>query len=162
MGPPPPLFLLLLVVVVAAGASNESSSNILKIAREPRTTESPTARVPSTTSKPFVVGNSNPEQDWLNWLLQLAEKEERPRDLDLSFMGEPLNRTGNIVQWLRDVYDPLRWIKIPGKIDDKCRGDMELFVDNLKNGELWAAKCKFYLNLCVCGGKKKRKRKNWL
>ena len=95
--------------------------------------------------KKFKFTKSNPELDWKIYLWRLAEEEDRTRsnDLDLDFTKDELEKTANSVQWLNDLYDPLRWKKVPGNISTECRMDMDKFLQDLKNGELWAAKCEF-------------------
>lgn len=86
---------------------------------------------------------NNPELDWKKYLKNVVDKnEEVPRDLDLNFMSEKIVSNGNSIQWLNDLYDPLKWTRVPGKLTDNCRNDMEGFLFALKNGKLWAAKSK--------------------
>lgn len=86
---------------------------------------------------------NNPEQDWKNYLKTFAsENEEEHEDLDIDFMKDKFERTPNSIQWLADLYDPLRWTRVPGKLQNECRRDMEKFLDGLRNGQVWAAKSK--------------------
>ena len=90
---------------------------------------------------------NNPELDWKNHLKNVDKIEkDSPRDLNLDFMKDKLEKTANSVQWLTDLYDPLRWIRVPGKLQPTCRRDMDWFLKALKDGKLWAAKSK--LNPC--------------
>ncbi|CAK9821800.1 Nose resistant to fluoxetine protein 6 [Anthophora retusa] len=83
---------------------------------------------------------NNPELDWKNYLKQFDEKEEQDRDLDVDFMKEKLVRTANSIQWLSDLYDPLKWARVPGKLKEDCRKDLEFFLRSLQDGKPWAAK----------------------
>nr|XP_033322023.1 nose resistant to fluoxetine protein 6-like [Megalopta genalis] len=89
-------------------------------------------------------GKNNPELDWRNQLRMFDRKEEAAvasrENLDVDFMRERPQRTANSIQWLADLYDPLKWARVPGKPAPECRGDMELFVESLRAGKLWAAK----------------------
>ena len=88
---------------------------------------------------------NNPELDWKTHLRKVAELEEkmRSKEFDLDFMTNKLEKTANSIQWLVDLYDPLRWTKIPGDVANECRRDMTMFLDNLRAGVLWAAKCEY-------------------
>ncbi|KAK0159954.1 hypothetical protein PV328_007409 [Microctonus aethiopoides] len=83
---------------------------------------------------------NNPELDWKNHLKSVGRNDDSLRDLDVNFMKEKIEITANSVQWLVDLYDPLRWITVPGKLTNNCKTDMELFLKALKDGKLWAAK----------------------
>lgn len=85
---------------------------------------------------------NNPELDWKNHLKSVGRSDDSLRDLDVNFMKEKIEITANSVQWLVDLYDPLRWITVPGKLSNNCKTDMELFLKALKDGKLWAAKSK--------------------
>jgi len=85
---------------------------------------------------------NNPELDWKNYLKTFDENEEEHRDLDIDFMKDKLEKTPNSIQWLADLYDPLRWTRVPGKLQKECRTNMERFLDGLRNGKVWAAKSK--------------------
>ena len=87
--------------------------------------------------------NSNIEHDWQVVLKRLAEKEERSKKYDLNFLIDKLNKSSNSIKWFQDFYDPLKWLKIPGEPNDYCKKDLEYFLNELKNGKLWAAKRKF-------------------
>lgn len=93
--------------------------------------------------KPLVrFSKNNPELDWRKYLT-IAEKDEKiDRDLDLDFMEEKLGKTPNSIQWLSDLYDPLKWKRIPGKLSENCKNEMDMFLHSLRNGSLWAAKSK--------------------
>ncbi|XP_024945984.1 nose resistant to fluoxetine protein 6 isoform X2 [Cephus cinctus] len=84
---------------------------------------------------------NNPELDWKNYLkLATVEEAKQPRHLDVDFMNEKLEPSGNSVKWLADLYDPLKWLKAPGKLVGDCRKDMDWFLGSLKEGELWSAR----------------------
>ncbi|XP_043500964.1 nose resistant to fluoxetine protein 6-like [Polistes fuscatus] len=83
---------------------------------------------------------NNPELDWKNHVKIAAENEEVPRDLDVNFMEDKIESTANSIQWLSDLYDPLKWKRVPGKLENECRKDMNSFLKSLKDGKLWAAK----------------------
>ncbi|KAI4479390.1 hypothetical protein M0804_011175 [Polistes exclamans] len=83
---------------------------------------------------------NNPELDWKNHVKIAAENEELPRDLDVNFMEDKIESTANSIQWLSDLYDPLKWKRVPGKLENECRKDMNSFLKSLKDGKLWAAK----------------------
>ncbi|XP_046472647.1 nose resistant to fluoxetine protein 6 [Neodiprion pinetum] len=132
----------------------ENESNILRLSK-PGLTRSISPETPSYNSskdftetadvvvdrKPLVgFAKNNPELDWKKYLT-IAEKDVKiDRDLDLDFMEEKLAKTANSIQWLSDLYDPLKWKKIPGKLSENCRSDMDMFLHSLRNGSLWAAK----------------------
>lgn len=98
---------------------------------------------PNVGRKPLVgFSKNNPELDWKKYLT-IAEKDVKiDRDLDLDFMEETLGKTANSIQWLSDLYDPLRWKKIPGKLSENCKTEMDTFLHSLRNGSLWASKSK--------------------
>ncbi|KAG7202523.1 hypothetical protein KM043_017086 [Ampulex compressa] len=83
---------------------------------------------------------NNPELDWKNYLKTVPETEEELRNLDIDFMKEKLSKTANSIQWLADLYDPLKWSRVPGKLQGDCKRDMDLYLESLKQGKLWAAK----------------------
>lgn len=86
-----------------------------------------------------VIGKNNPELDWRNYL-RLMDGDEG-RDLDIDFMGEErVGTTANSIQWLADLYDPLKWSRVPGKLGKDCRKELEFFLESLRDGKLWAAK----------------------
>jgi hypothetical protein len=100
----------------------------------------------SRDRKPLVeFSKNNPELDWRNYLKMASSVEEEPRNSDVDFMDEKLTRTANSIKWLVDLYDPLKWIKVPGKIEEDCRKDMDLFLGSLKDGKIWAAQSKDYV-----------------
>lgn len=149
MGPPPPLLLLLLSLLVAGATAvaKDSSSNILRIPKS-KTTTSPI----STTAGPTIVlkserkdlSRSNPELDWKTSLKNAVEKlEEQHHHFDLDFIKDGLSTWGNSAQWLVDLYDPLSWTKIPGNVSQDCHDDLELYLRSLRNGDVWAARCKY-------------------
>ena len=87
---------------------------------------------------------NNPELDWKKPLkMATSTSTEKPKDLDVDFMIEKLQKTANSIQWLVDLYDPLRWRKVPGNLQEDCKRDMEWFLRALKEGKIWAAKCEF-------------------
>lgn len=83
---------------------------------------------------------NNPELDWKKYLKLFDEKQEEHEDLDIDFMKEKLQKTANSIQWLVDLYDPLKWSRVPGKLEHDCRNELDLFLKSLKDGKLWAAK----------------------
>ncbi|XP_043605802.1 nose resistant to fluoxetine protein 6-like isoform X2 [Bombus pyrosoma] len=83
---------------------------------------------------------NNPELDWKKYLKLFDEKQEEHEDLDIDFMKEKLQKTANSIQWLVDLYDPLKWSRVPGKLGHDCRNELESFLESLKDGKLWAAK----------------------
>ncbi|XP_033227188.1 nose resistant to fluoxetine protein 6-like isoform X2 [Belonocnema kinseyi] len=86
-------------------------------------------------------GRNNPELDWKKPLkIATITSTEKPKDLDVDFMIEKLQKTANSIQWLVDIYDPLRWRKVPGNLQEDCKRDMEKFLRALKDGKIWAAK----------------------
>ncbi|CAL7947909.1 unnamed protein product [Xylocopa violacea] len=144
------LLLISSCAVHATGSRNES--NILRIGK-PRDRSSvgdeasngTDARMEKEGSEDrpgALIGFSknNPELDWKNHLKVFDEKEEERRDLDVDFMKEKLERTANSIQWLADLYDPLKWSRVPGKLGKDCRKELEFFLDSLNDGKLWAAK----------------------
>lgn len=155
------LGLISVIFLCAIGGSrSETVSNILRLSKPQKVpsigVKSPDFNVsdvfsdkeegPSTgRSGPLIAfSKNNPELDWKKHLKNVAKIEnESPRHVDLDFMKDKLEQTGNSVQWLTDLYDPLRWKRVPGKLDDECRRDMEWFLQALKDGKLWAAKSKF-------------------
>ena len=87
---------------------------------------------------------NNPELDWKKPLkMATSTSTEAPRELDVDFMKEKLQKTANSIQWLVDLYDPLRWRKVPGNLQMDCRREMEWFLEALQGGKIWAAKRKF-------------------
>lgn len=90
---------------------------------------------------------NNPELDWKKPLKMVTNSSGKQEDIDIDFMTEKLEKTANSIQWLVDLYDPLRWRKIPGNLQESCRTDMEWFLDGLKEGKVWAAKSRYYFVL---------------
>ena len=150
-----PLSYLFVIVCVAYEVIAEKESNILKLSKpqkvvsnETKTTnfnvtEYTTEKNESGKQSPLIAfSKNNPELDWKNYLKMFDGNEEEHRDLDVDFMKEKLEKTANSIQWLADLYDPLRWARVPGKLQDECRRDMERFLSALRDGKLWAAKSK--------------------
>ncbi|XP_012061171.1 PREDICTED: uncharacterized protein LOC105624415, partial [Atta cephalotes] len=143
---------LFVIVCVAYEVIAEKESNILKLSKpqkvsnETKTTnfnvtEYATEKNESGKQSPLITfSKNNPELDWKNYLKMFDGNEEEHRDLDVDFMKEKLEKTANSIQWLADLYDPLRWARVPGKLQDECRRDMERFLSALRDGKLWAAK----------------------
>ncbi|TGZ45983.1 Nose resistant to fluoxetine protein 6 [Temnothorax longispinosus] len=145
---------LLVIVCVAYEVIAEKESNILKLSKPQKVasnetkatndfnvTEYTTERNESGKQSSLIAfSKNNPELDWKNYLKMFDGNEEEHEDLDVDFMKEKLERTANSIQWLADLYDPLRWARVPGKLQDECRRDMEKFLSALRNGKLWAAK----------------------
>lgn len=146
---------LLAILLVTHAILAEKESNILKLSKPQKfaSIETKTSNFNTTDyangkneSKKLLVAFSknNPELDWKNYLKMFDRSEEEHRNLDIDFMKEKLEKTANSIQWLADLYDPLRWARVPGKLQDECRRDMERFLDALRNGKIWAAKSKCY------------------
>ncbi|XP_025154476.1 uncharacterized protein LOC105186838 isoform X2 [Harpegnathos saltator] len=141
---------LLVTLCIVHVAIAEKESNILKLSR-PQKIKATTTELNATEdaedkdesrkrASPLGFSRNNPELDWKNYLKTLDGSEEMHRDFDVDFMKEKLERTANSIQWLADLYDPLRWARVPGKVRDECRRDMESFLGALRDGKLWAAK----------------------
>ncbi|XP_070170573.1 nose resistant to fluoxetine protein 6 isoform X1 [Polyergus mexicanus] len=146
----PSSYLLVILLVVRAILA-EKESNILKLSKPQKfasigtkmsnfnTTEY--ANEKNESRKPLIAfSKNNPELDWKNYLKMFDRSEEEHRDLDIDFMKEKLEKTANSIQWLADLYDPLRWARVPGKLQDECRRDMERFLGALRSGKIWAAR----------------------
>lgn len=143
-------FLLMLSSMVHATPLSKNESNILRIGRT-RNVSFVTVKTANLNSNDFEVGKhrqgsligfskNNPELDWKKYLKLFDEKKEEHQDLDIDFMKEKLEKTANSIQWLADLYDPLKWSRVPGKLEDDCRKELEFFLKSLKDGKLWAAK----------------------
>ncbi|XP_046817971.1 nose resistant to fluoxetine protein 6-like isoform X1 [Vespa crabro] len=146
--------LVILGVVDLVISRNES--NILRLGKSPKLTATVVKvmkndinnssdyteeRNLTRTNEPLIgFSKNNPELDWKNHVKIAVENEEERRDLDIDFMNEKLERTANSIQWLSDLYDPLKWTRVPGELQDECRKDMDSFLKSLKDGKLWAAK----------------------
>lgn len=85
-------------------------------------------------------GKNNPELDWKNYLRLIEGDEQRDKRHDIDFMGDKVGTTANSIQWLADLYDPLKWSRVPGKLGKDCRKELEFFLESLRDGKLWAAK----------------------
>lgn len=140
---------LLVTLCIAHVAIAEKESNILKLSRPQKivaikvdSNATEHAENKDESRKRASFSKNNPELDWRNYLKTFDESEEKHRDFDVDFMKEKLERTANSIQWLADLYDPLRWARVPGKVQDECKRDMERFLDALRDGKLWAAKSK--------------------
>ncbi|XP_076292737.1 nose resistant to fluoxetine protein 6 [Lasioglossum baleicum] len=142
---------LLLAVLCAVQADvSRNESNILRLGKSRN--KSSITDVPVKLNETYgddakdhdrLIGFSKnkPEVDWKNHLKTFDEKEEAAtKDLDLDFTREKPQRTANSIQWLADLYDPLRWARVPGKLTPECRRDLELFIESLRAGKVWAAK----------------------
>ncbi|XP_011632801.1 nose resistant to fluoxetine protein 6 [Pogonomyrmex barbatus] len=144
----------LVIVCITYKVVAEKESNILKLSRSHKVAPNVTTitssfndtkytpeKNESVKQSPLIAfSKNNPELDWKNYLKMFDGNEEEPRDLDVDFMKEKLERTANSIQWLADLYDPLRWARVPGELQDECRRDMEKFLGALRDGKLWAAK----------------------
>ncbi|XP_011170992.1 nose resistant to fluoxetine protein 6 [Solenopsis invicta] len=148
-----PLSYLFVIVCVACEVITEKESNILKLSRPQKgasnETKAASFNVTEYTTQQNESGKqasliafskNNPELDWKNYLKMFDGNEEEHRDLDVDFMKEKLEKTANSIQWLADLYDPLRWARVPGELQNECRRDMERFLSALRDGKLWAAK----------------------
>lgn len=153
MGIPLFVFATLMTCEIALGDGGESNILRLAIPRKIAAIQVETLNVTETLDEEIegktrnarlgTFSKNNPEQDWKKHLKKLGQGEERPRMYDLDFMKEKLEITGNSVRWLVDIYDPLKWSKVPGELGPDCRRDMEMFLKELNDGELWAAKSEF-------------------
>ncbi|KAK9306362.1 hypothetical protein QLX08_003040 [Tetragonisca angustula] len=143
-------FLLMLGCAVRATPLSKNESNILRIGRTRNVSLAAVSQA-NLNSNDFETGKhrqgslvgfskNNPELDWKKYLKLFDEKKEERQDLDVDFMREKLERTANSIQWLADLYDPLKWSRVPGKLEDDCRKELEFFLKSLKDGKLWAAK----------------------
>lgn len=150
-----PLSYLLVIVCITYEVIAEKESNILRLSKPQKiasngtkttnfnVTEYTTEKNESGKQSSLIAfSKNNPELDWKNYLKMFDGNEKEHRDLDVDFMKEKLQKTANSIQWLADLYDPLRWIRVPGELQDKCRKDMEKFLSALKDGKVWAAKSK--------------------
>ncbi|XP_054007203.1 nose resistant to fluoxetine protein 6-like [Hylaeus anthracinus] len=144
-------FLLTLSCVVDTTIAKDGS-NILRLGKSrdkiATTTETPNSnltdykddKLPKERGRLVGFSKNNPELDWKNILKVFDAKEEDRADLDVDFTKEKLEKTANSIQWLADIYDPLKWSRVPGKLDGDCRTDLEFFLKSLKDGKPWAAK----------------------
>lgn len=149
-------YFIVMILCATQAIFAEKESNILKLSNSQKTVSismqtpnfNTTEEKSETKKRTSLVGFSknNPELDWKNYLKMFVGKEEEHRDLDVDFMKEKLERTANSIQWLADLYDPLRWARVPGKLQDECKKDMEKFLNALKAGKLWAAKSKSFID----------------
>lgn len=149
---------LLVTLCIAHVAIGENESNILKLSKpqkiatikataDSNATEHAEGKDESRKRASSVAfSKNNPELDWKNYLKTFDGSEEKHRDFDVDFMKEKLERTANSIQWLADLYDPLRWTRVPGKVQDECKRDMERFLGALRDGKLWAAKSKYAID----------------
>lgn len=145
---------LLVIICIAYEVITEKESNILKLSKPQKVvsngtkttnfnvTEYTTKKNESGKQSLIAFSKNNPELDWKNYLKMFDGNEEEHRELDVNFMKEKLEKTANSIQWLADLYDPLRWARVPGELQDECRRDMEKFLSALSDGKLWAAKSK--------------------
>lgn len=148
------LLLLGLWALLGSALGDLNETNILKISRQSRPNHRDHAASNSTEfvdrkrkNTLVAFSKNNPEQDWKKYL-QVAESEEQDSlELDLDFAKDELRRTANSIQWLSDLYDPLSWSKVPGKLSERCRSDMDRFLQALRDGEPWAAKSAFPCNV---------------
>ncbi|XP_029168174.1 nose resistant to fluoxetine protein 6-like [Nylanderia fulva] len=141
-----PFSYLLAILLVTRAVLAEKESNILKLSK-PQKLASIGSKSNNATDeknesrKPLIAfSKNNPELDWKNYLKMFDGNDKEHRDLDIDFMKEKLEKTANSIQWLADLYDPLRWARVPGKLQGECRRDMERFLDALRDGKIWAAK----------------------
>ncbi|KOX80350.1 Nose resistant to fluoxetine protein 6 [Melipona quadrifasciata] len=143
-------FLLIPHCMVHATPLSKNESNILRIGRT-RNVSLATVKTANLNNNDFEVvkhrqgslvgfSKNNPELDWKKYLKLFDDKKEEHQDLDIDFTKEKLERTANSIQWLADLYDPLKWSRVPGKLEDDCRKELEFFLKSLKDGKLWAAK----------------------
>lgn len=141
---------LLATLCIAHVAIAEKESNILRLSK-PQMIAAIKADINGTEhaegkdearKRAVAFSKNNPELDWKNYLKTFDGSEEKHRDFDVDFMKEKLERTANSIQWLVDLYDPLRWSRVPGKLQDECNRDMERFLGALRDGKPWAAKGK--------------------
>ncbi|XP_076233140.1 nose resistant to fluoxetine protein 6 [Calliopsis andreniformis] len=150
-------YLLLTLSCSVYIATSRNESNILRLGKAQRkpsivveqslnlnATDYENEKSVSKDRTPLIeFSKNNPELDWKKYLKmfeQKKENEDKVEELDVDFMNEKLEKTANSIQWLADLYDPLRWSRVPGKLDVDCRRDLEFFLKSLKDGKLWAAK----------------------
>ncbi|XP_044593643.1 nose resistant to fluoxetine protein 6-like isoform X1 [Cotesia glomerata] len=145
-------FLLVLILVNFSG-SDDPKSNILRLSRPKSTTlrstsdfkvddKSDDVKTEVLRDRLLAFSKNNPESDWKTYLKIVNDKNETDgvSDRDLEFSKDKFELNANSIQWLNDIYDPLRWHRIPGKLTPQCLKDMELFINSLRDGKLWAAK----------------------
>ncbi|KAJ8680796.1 hypothetical protein QAD02_016583 [Eretmocerus hayati] len=143
----------LCICLVLADAVESPNVQRLSASRRHRSRSIPTSMSISEVEAPETVvasfasqlkgSKNNPETDWKNDVAELAKKSqsnEHFTDLELDFMSGGLVKTPNSFQWLVDLYDPLRWTKLPGRLNSECARQMGEFIDALWKGEPWAAK----------------------
>lgn len=154
-----PLFLAYLLLALSCSVHttiSKNESNILRLGKPRENSSIPThtpssnltdyegEKEPPTERTPLIgFSKNNSELDWQKHQKMFEEnQEERREELGVDFMSKKLEKTANSIQWLADLYDPLKWSRVPGKLEDGCRRDLELFLKSLKDGKLWAAKSK--------------------
>lgn len=153
---------VLAILCIVYIAIAEKESNILKLSKlqkvDPIKMEVPSFNTTEFAEEknehrkrlPLVSFNkNNPEMDWKNYLKTFDKNEEEHQDFDVDFMKEKFEQTTNSIQWLADLYDPLRWARVPGKLQNECRRDMERFLGALRDGKLWAAKSKSLIDQSI-------------
>lgn len=152
-------FLLILTSIAHTSPVSRNESNILRIGKSRDTGPVAKERVKGNSNDtdykeerqaskgggqvPLAIGfgKNNPELDWKNYLRLIDGNEREQHDEhDIDFMGEKVGTTANSIQWLADLYDPLKWSRVPGKLGKDCRKELEFFLESLRDGKLWAAK----------------------
>ncbi|XP_066586806.1 nose resistant to fluoxetine protein 6-like isoform X2 [Prorops nasuta] len=121
-------------------------SNILRLGKPGRKSSIALEFTSTTTTQKnqadeIHFSNNNPELDWKEQLKAIDPEIIATDQSDIDFAIEKLNSTANSIQWLSDLYDPLKWARVPGtKLNQTCSQDMEFYLSSLKQGKLWAAK----------------------
>ncbi|XP_057340254.1 nose resistant to fluoxetine protein 6-like [Microplitis mediator] len=145
------LIFILIIKTLINLTYSKNESNILRLSKPKSTTiksliiTTSVKNIPSEETEVLrdrllAFSKNNPESDWKKYLKINNSKNDSDSDVDVNFMKDKLELNANSIQWLTDIYDPLRWHRIPGKLTPECLRDMELFISALKDGKLWAAK----------------------
>lgn len=145
------LIFILIIKTLINLTHSKNESNILRLSKPKSTTiksliiTTSAKNIPSEETEVLrdrllAFSKNNPESDWKKYLKINNNKNDSDSDVDVNFMKDKLELNANSIQWLTDIYDPLRWHRIPGKLTPECHRDMELFISALKDGKLWAAK----------------------
>ncbi|KZC08232.1 PREDICTED: nose resistant to fluoxetine protein 6 [Dufourea novaeangliae] len=146
-------YLLLAICCIVHTTISKNESNILRLGK-PRNRSSITdetrnsngtdhgneTETPKEQGRLIGFSKNNAGLDWKSQLNLSEDKQEQRENLDVDFMKEKIQRTANSIQWLADLYDPLKWARVPGKVEGNCKRDLEVFLKSLNDGKLWAAK----------------------
>lgn len=129
---------------------NSNDSNIYRISRNRSATQPArleAGEMPKMESAATDLSRGNPELDWQSTLNKQTNKDKEVKKHDIDFMIDKLEKTPNLIQWLTDLYSPLRWKKIPGEPNEMCKNEMEHYLKELRNGASWASKSKYEMKL---------------